>query len=113
MNAFRSGLVDLSYQVLVDLLCHERDHRSSCLCNSYKSGVQGHIGIDLILLHALCPETLTASAHVPVTHIIYEFLESLCSLRDTVVHQVVIYCLDHGVHLGQQPLIHYRQLIIF
>ena len=31
---------------------------------SYKSGVQGHIGIDLILLHALCPETLTASSYI-------------------------------------------------
>ena len=100
MYAFRSTLVDISYQVLVDLLCHEWDHRRSCLCNSYKSGIQSHISIDLILLHALCPETLTASAHIPVAHIVYKLLKGSCCLRDLVIHQAVVNGLYHRVHLG-------------
>ena len=97
MDALRSGLVDASDQILVDILSHERDHRSRCLGYRYQCSVQCHIGIDLILLHALCPETLTASSYIPVTHVIYEILKCSCSLRDAVVCQVVIHVFHHGV----------------
>ena len=100
MDALRRILINISYNILVDLLCHEGDHWGSRLCNGYKSGIKCHIRIDLILLHALCPETLTASAHIPVAHIVYKLLKGSCCLRDLVIHQAVVNGLYHRVHLG-------------
>ena len=74
MDTFRSIFINTSYQVLVNIFCHERNHRSGCLADRYQCGIQCHIRIDLILLHAFCPETLTASSDIPVTHLIYELL---------------------------------------
>ena len=97
VDALRSCLIDGSYKVLVDLLCHERDHRSCCLTDRHESCVESHVSIDLILLHALCPETLTASSYIPVAHVIHELLECSCSLRDAVVRKVVIHCLNSRI----------------
>ena len=97
MDALGSRFVDGAYQVLVDLLGHERNHGSRCLGNGHQRGVKGHVGIDLILLHSLCPETLTASSYVPVAHVVHEILEGSCSLGDPVVGQIVVYLLHCGV----------------
>ena len=112
MDAFRSIFIDASYQVLVDIFGHERNHRSSNFGDGYQGSIQCHIGIDLILFHSFCPETFTASSYIPVTHIIYEFLQCSCCFRDPVVVQVVVYGLDHGIQFGQQPFVHNRQFII-
>ena len=79
-GAVLSMLLD---QVLIDLLCHERDHRRCCLADRNESGVKCHVRVDLILLHALCPETLTASSDIPVAHVIHKFIQCSCGLRDT------------------------------
>ena len=88
-----------SYQVLVNILCHEGDHGCGCLTDGHQCGVQRHVGIDLILLHTLCPETLTAASYIPVTHVINKALKCLCSLRDLVVCQILIYCFDRRIEL--------------
>ena len=109
MDALRSGLIDTAYQVAVDLLCHERDHRSCCFTDGYQRSIQSHICIDLILLHSLCPETFTASSYIPVTQIIYKLLQCFCSFRNAVICQVVINCSNGGIQFGQDPAIHNRQ----
>ena len=38
--------------------------------------------------------------------------ERSCSLRDAVIAKIVIHCFYHGVHFGQQPLVHNRKLIV-
>ena len=113
MYAFRSIFIDRSYQILIDIFCHKRNHRSSYFGNCDKCGIQSHISINFILLHAFCPETLTASSDIPVTHIIHKFLKSSCSFRNPVIFKIVVHCLNHSIQLGQQPFIHNRQLIIF
>ena len=113
MDTFRSALVHASYQVLIDLFCHERDHRRCRLTDLNQCCVQSHVSIDLILFHSLSPETFTASSYIPVTHIVYEALKCLCSLRDLVVGQVIVYCLDCGIELRQKPFIHNGQLVVF
>ena len=112
VDTFRCTCIDALYEVLINILGHERNHRSCCFCNSYKCGVQSHISIDLILLHAFCPETLTGAAYIPVTHIIHEGLQCFCCLRDTVICQVVVYSFYSGFQTGQQPFIHNSQLVI-
>ena len=112
MHTDRSILVNGAYQITVNLLGHERNHRSSSLCNRYERGVQSHVSIDLILLHALCPETFSATTYIPVTHLINELEQCTCGLRNTVVLKMIINFLHYCVQLGQQPLIHYRQLIV-
>ena len=97
VDALRSRLIDGSYQVLVDLLCHERDHRSCCLTDRHECCVKSHVSVDLILLHALCPETLTASSYIPVAHVIHELLECSCCLRDAVVCKIIIHCLNSRI----------------
>ena len=113
VNTFRSILINATNQVLINLFCHERDHRSCCLRYCNKSCVQSHVSIDLILLHSLCPETLTASSYIPVTQIIYEVLKHTCCLWDSVIAKIIIYIFYHCVHLGEDPLIHNRKFIIF
>ena len=112
MDAFRSIFVNAANQVLVNILCHKRNHGRSSLCHINQSRVQSHISIDLVLLHALCPETFSAASYIPVAHIIYEFLQHSCSLRNPVIVQIIIHITDHGIHLGQQPFIHNRKLIV-
>ena len=99
VDALRSCLIDGSYKVLVDLLRHERDHRSCCLTDRHESCVESHVSVDLILLHALCPETLTASSDIPVTHVIHKLLKRSCCLRDAVVRKVIIHCLYRRIQL--------------
>ena len=113
MDTLRSIFIHASYQVLIDVFCHERDHRSCCLGDGYQCMVQSHVSIDLILLHSLCPETLTASSYIPVTQIIYEVLKHTCCLWDSVIAKIIIYIFYHCVHLGEDPLIHNRKFIIF
>ena len=112
MDALGSVLVDASYQILVNFFCHEGYHGRCRLGNSYQGGIQGHISIDLILLHALCPETLTAAAYIPVGHIVHELLKGSCCLRDPVIVQVIVDLAYYGVQLGQKPFVHDTQGII-
>ena len=101
MNALRRGRIYLYYNVLIDLLCHERNHRCCRLADRHECSIKRHVSVDLIRLHAFRPETLTASSDIPVTHIIDELFKCTCSLRDPVITQIVIYGLDHGIHLGE------------
>ena len=100
MNTLNCVFVNASYKVLVDFFCHERNHRSCCFGNCYQSSVQSHVSIDLILLHALSPETLTASSYIPVTHLIYKLLKSSCAFRDLVVCKAVIDSLHYRIQLA-------------
>ena len=113
MDTLGSIYIVASYQVLVNILCHEGDHGCCCLTDGHQCGVQRHVGIDLILLHTLCPETLTAASYIPVTHLIDEVLQSLGSLGNTVLVQIAVYFCNGRVQLGQQPLIHYGQFVVF
>ena len=113
MNTFRCILVIGSYQILINLLCHKRNHWSCCLTDFNQCCIKRHIGIDLILFHSLGPETLTAAAYIPVTHFIHKIIKYPCGFGDSVIIQVVIYFLYCRVQLGKQPLIHNRELIIF
>ena len=54
-------------EVSINILCHKRDHRGCSLGSCHKSCIQCHVSVDLILLHALCPETFPASSYIPVT----------------------------------------------
>ena len=112
MDTLRSIFVDRAHEVTVDLLCHERDHGSSGLTDSHQSGIQCHIRIDLILLHALCPEALTGTANIPVTHIVHEILQRSGRFRNTVVSQVVVGITDSAVQSGQQPFIHNAEFFV-
>ena len=111
--AFRGIFINTSYKVLVNILCHERNHRGSHFGNGHQCGIQCHICIDFILFHSFCPETLAASSYIPVTHVIHELLKCSCSFRDPIICQIVIYSLDDCIQFGQQPFVHDRQLVIF
>ena len=100
MNTLRSGLVNAAHQILINILGHERNHRSCALGNRNKCGIKCHVSIDLILLHALCPETLTASSDIPVTHIIHKALQCSCSFGNLVMIQILIHFDNHGIQLA-------------
>ena len=113
MDALRCLFVDAADEVLIDFFRHERDHRSCCLADLDQSGVQRHVSVDLILLHALCPEALTASSDIPVAHLIDELLQSSCGLGYLVGSKVLIHGADGRVKAAEQPFIHDRKLVIF
>ena len=85
MYTLRCVLVYTSHEILVDIFCHERNHRRGCLADSDKRCIKRHISIDLILFHAFCPETFTASSHIPVAHVVHKILERSCCLRYAVI----------------------------
>ena len=74
--------------------------------------MQHHIGVDLILGHVLDPVPLAAAAQIPVAEIIHKLLKGPPCLRDAVVPQVVVHCLDHGIELRQNPAVHYGHRIL-
>ncbi|CDA06634.1 unknown [Blautia sp. CAG:257] len=112
MDTFRSRRIYASYKVLVHILCHKRNHRSCSLGDCHKSCVQGHVCIDLILLHSLCPETLTASSYIPVTHFVHKFLKCSCTLRNFVGSKVFVNSFYHRIQLAEKPFVHNRKAVI-
>ena len=113
MNTFRCIFIQTSHQVLVNIFCHKRNHRRSRFGNGYKGGVQSHISVNLILFHTFGPETFTASSDIPVTHIIYKFLQRSGRFRNLVTSQVFINRFYYCIQLGQQPFVHNRKLLVF
>ena len=112
MHGLRRGCIDRANQILVNLLTHKRNHRRGRLRDRDQRRVERHKRIDLILLHALCPETVAAAAHVPVRHVFDKFLEYGSRLRNSVVREVLIRVADHAVHLREQPLVHDREFLV-
>ena len=97
VDAFRSILIHTAYHVLIDFLCHERNHGRRTLTDFYKGSVKRHISVDLILLHALSPETFTAPAHIPVAHFVYKIIKNPCCLRDPVIFKMIVYLCDRRI----------------
>ena len=97
MDALGCLLVDASYEILVDFLGHERNHRRRRLGNRHQRRVKRHVGVHLILLHPLGPEPLAAPSHVPVAHVINEILKGSRCLRDPVICQVIVHLFHRGI----------------
>ena len=97
MHALRCVFIQPSDQIQIDFLRHEGNHGRGKLCQGDQGGIQGHVGVDLVLLHTLCPEALAASSHVPVAALVHEILQGSRSLRNLVVIQ-------SGIHLGDQSV---------
>ena len=112
VDALGSARIDAAHDILVDLLSHEGDHGSCALADVDQCSVQSHVRVDLVLLHALGPEAVTAAADIPVGHLVHECLQSGSRLGDPVLIQVRIRVPDHSVHAGKQPLIHDAELVI-
>ena len=112
MDGLRRVLVDVADEVAVDLFRHEGDHRGSGLRGRDQSGIQRHIGVDLVLSQFLGPVAGAAAADVPVGEVVHELLDVGGGFRNTVVVEVLIDALDHGVQLGQTPLVHDGQLVV-
>ena len=112
MYALRCTWINRAYQIAVNILSHKWDHWCSRFGDRNKCGIKSHISIDLILLHSLCPETLTAATYIPVTHLIHKLLQCSCCLRDTICSQIFIHSLNGTVQTGQKPFIHNRKLVI-
>ena len=106
MDALRRIFVNAAHQIPVDILGHEGDHGRRRFCNGHKGCVQSHVGIDLVLLHALCPEALPAPSHIPVAHLVHEILKGPCRLGNPVILQIAVHFSHHRVQFGQKPLVH-------
>ena len=100
-------LINRANKVAIDILGHEGDHGSSNLCDSNKSGVKSHICVNLIGGHILYPESLTATANVPVGKLVNKALKRTGSLGQLVVSKAAVNRLYGRVKLGKKPLIHY------
>ena len=112
MNTFRSGRVIGAHQIPVDFLCHKGNHGSRRLAHRHQRRMQGHISVNLILLHALCPEALTAAAHIPVAHLLHKVLQYLGGLGDTVLVQIIVHLAHNSIQPGEKPLVHDRQFFV-
>lgn len=108
VDALGSGLVNAANEVAVDILRHERDHRSGKLRDGDERGVKSHIGIYLVLAHALRPEALAAAADIPVAHLVDEVLQRTRRLGDAVIRKVIVNGGDKGVESREQPSVHGR-----
>ena len=112
MHRFRRVLIDGADQVAVDILRHKGDHGGGGLGHGDQGGVQRHVGVDLVLGHALRPVALAASAHVPVGKLVHEVLQRLAGLRDAVVGQILIRGFHGGMQAAEHPLVHDGKLVV-
>ena len=112
MNRFGSVFLDSSHNVLIDLLRHEGDHRSRALAEVLQRFIKGHVGVDLVLLHAACPETVPAAADIPVGHVVHKAFQRSCRFGNPVGVKVTVHVADHGIHTADQPFVHDRELIV-
>lgn len=111
MDALGSGLVNAANEVAVDILRHERNHRSGKLRDSDKCCVKGHICVSLIAAHSLRPEALAAAADIPVAHLVDEVLQRTRRLGDAVIRKVVVNGRDKRIESREQPSVHGGQLL--
>ena len=91
------GCIESAYQVAVDILGHERDHRSRRLCYGNESGVKSHIGVYLVLRHSLRPVTFASASYVPVGKLVHKVLKDLCRLGDPVIGKMLVASFYGGV----------------
>ena len=112
MNGFGSRLIHRAYKVSVNILCHKGNHGRGSFCQSYKSGVEGHVSVDLILRHTADPISFSAATNVPVGKIVNEFLKGSASLGNSVIFKVLIHCFYSRSKTGQKPFIHYGKAFI-
>ena len=112
MNAFLGTSVHGTDDVLPDRFRHERNERRGDERRRLQCGVEGHVGIDLILLHALRPVTLSSAADVPVRQVVRELFEQCRGFRDPVGREILVDALHHRVHLRKKPAVHDRQFRI-
>ena len=112
MNTLRCIRINTRYDILIDFFRHERNHRSRELGKCDKACVQRHVRIDLVLLHALCPEAAAAAADVPVGQVVNKCLQSLAGFRNLIGCHVRIHLFDGGVQAGKDPFVNNRKLIV-
>ena len=112
MNTLRRVLVDTAHQIAIDFLRHEGNHGRGAFTDGHERGIKGHVRVNLILLHSLRPETLAASSHIPVAHLVHKVVQNPRRLRDSVIVQMIVHFLYGRVQLRQQPLIHNGKLLI-
>ena len=113
MNTFRSGLINISYKILINILCHKRNHRCSRLTKRYKCGIKSHVRVNLILSHFLNPETCSRTSYIPVWKLVNKVIKHSCRFCNLVICKVIVNCLNKCIKLWQKPLIHYRKFIVF
>ena len=106
MDALRRILVHRADKVAVDALRDERHHGRGSLHKRRQRGVEGHVGVDLVLFHALRPEPFAAAAHIPVGKLFDKFLQYLRRFRNAIGGKMAVHFLDHRVETGQDPFIH-------
>ena len=70
----RAGNV-VHHQVLVDFLGHEGHEGGDDLAQGYQHVIQGGEGRFLVPGHALAPEALPATAHIPVGQFVHKVLD--------------------------------------
>ena len=85
MDTLRRTFIERAHQILVNILGHKRNHRGRTLADRHERSVERHVGIDLILLHPLRPEALTASSDIPVAHIVHKIVHRSGRLGDAVI----------------------------
>ena len=97
MYALRRIFINAAYEISVDALGNERNHRSSSLYCCNQRRIKSHVRVDLILFHTLRPEALTTAAYIPITELVNKLLQSLCSFGNFIRRKVSVYFLHHGV----------------
>ena len=110
MHALRRVLIRGTHEVLIHILGHERRIRRKQLAQRHEHVIErGERGF-LAAFHALAPEALAAAADVPVGQLVHKRGDGAAGLGDLIGFQPLVDKLDERVELGEQPLIHQRQL---
>ena len=97
MDGLRRRFINAANEVAVDGFGDEGYHRRCGLSRGHECRPEGHVGVNLILLHALGPETGTAAAHIPVGQFIRKGLQSLGGFCYLIAPQVAVHFLNHGI----------------
>ena len=97
MNADWRIFINAAYKISVNAFCHKRNHRCGCLTQRNQCCIQCHVCINLILFHALCPETFTAASYIPVRKLVYKVFQHSGCFRNLIIFKFVVHFFDNRI----------------
>ena len=71
----------------------------------FQNRIEGHIGVDLVLVHLRLPEPFAAASDVPVGQIVGKRLDSPSGSCDVIIFEQAVDLGDQGVQAAEDPAI--------
>ena len=97
MYALRRSRIYAAYQIPVNVVRHERNHRRADFHKGRQNRIKRHIRVNFVLRHALYPKPFAASPDIPVAELVNKILKKLRRFRNFIILKIRIRRLHNGI----------------